>query len=84
MVCRAYIRSYVFTQAHPNVLFLEQGEVGGETQPRGDGSGFCSQLAHACFVPSAGNTLPLSYQTMPYPNDLLGTNHRLRAGSLGI
>lgn len=84
MVCRACIRSYVFSQAHPNVLFLEQGEVGRETQPRGDGSEFCSQLAHACFVPSAGNTLPISHQTMPNSKDLLSTNHRLRAGSLGI
>lgn len=40
-----YIRVYVFTQAHPNVLFLEQGKVGGKTQPRGDGSGFFGQLA---------------------------------------
>lgn len=78
------MRSYVVTRAHPNVLFLEQGEVGGKIQPRGDGSGFCSQLACACFVSSAWNILRISYRTMPYPNDLLGRNHKLRAGSLGI
>lgn len=84
MVCRTHIRSYVFTQAHPNVLFLKQGEVGGETQPRGNGSGFCSQLACACFVSSAQNILPISYWTMSYPSNLLGTHHRLVAGIVGI